>query len=151
MFELEEIYAIYDEMDADSFMDRNAVVNYAYSLSLTHAKWNRKLVLYKLEMIKFESAYNKILNDKRIYYTGKAGIQVYKNKPIPEEIRGLKLTKAEVDVIINADAEVIEAREMLEISKAVCDSIHSFMFQISKNNEIIKVIHSSEKYDLLGV
>lgn len=151
MFELETIYGMYDEMEEDSKIDMGAVVNYAYKLSLIHAKWNKRLVLYRMELIKFESAYNKIVNEKRVYYSGKAGMTIYKNKPLPVEISGIKLTKGDIDIIINADDEVIERREMYEIAKTLCESIHSFMFQISKNTEVVKVIHSAEKYDLMGV
>lgn len=149
MFEVEDIENYRAEMRADSSIYREGVIVYAVELPIIHAKWIERLANYRFESVRLESNYKRALNRTRIYYMGKASPDVYKEKPFPAEYRGTKLTKGEIDIIVDADEDVIGARESYEIAQIIVDEITSFMYQLGKNTQLLKTIHDAERMDAM--
>ena len=98
-----------------------------------HNKYMKHYTKFKLMLTKAETDLAQMKRDKWEYYTGKADASVYAEKPFD-----LKILRTDVDKYIEADDDLIKAKQKVQSLYAVIDYLDKTIKQISNRTFTIK-------------
>ena len=98
-----------------------------------HNKYMKHYTKFKLMLTKAETDLAQLKRDKWEYYTGKADASVYAEKPFD-----LKILRTDVDKYIEADDDLIKAKQKVQYLYAVIDYLDKTIKQISNRTFTIK-------------
>lgn len=98
-----------------------------------HNKYMKHYTKFKLMLTKAETDLAEMKRDKWEYYTGKADASVYAQKPFD-----LKILRTDVDKYIDADEELIKAKQKVQYLVTVIDYLDKTIRQISNRTFTIK-------------
>jgi len=98
-----------------------------------HNKYMKHYTKFKLMLTKAETDLAQMKRDKWEYYTGKADASVYAEKPFD-----LKILRTDVDKYIEADDDLIKAKQKVQYLYAVIDYLDKTIKQISNRTFTIK-------------
>jgi len=132
MITLENIKSQWAE---DSVMDRELLDEESLKIPQLHSKYLNYLSDVKLLKIKKEQEYKTLIRDKFEYYTGKAGPEVYQEKPFD-----LKILKQDLALYMDSDPEIqlLQTRinyyeEIIYFLEKVLSCINNRGFQIKNS------------------
>ena len=98
-----------------------------------HNKYLKHLNKFKLLLSRATSELFVLRKDKWEYYTGKASPDVYVQKPFH-----FKLLKTDVDKYIEADEDIIKAKQKVDYLNTIVDYLDKVVRQISNRGFNIK-------------
>ena len=98
-----------------------------------HNKYSKYYNKYKNLLKVAEQDLARITREKWEYYTGKADPAIYQEKPF-----NLKVLRQDVDKFIDADDNVIKARQKIEYIKQICKFCEDTLKQINNRTFQIK-------------
>ena len=112
----------------DTELDRESV-----NIPLLHNKYLIHFNKFNLLRKKADQDHKTLIREKWEYYTGKADPSVYQEKPF-----NLKVLRQDVDKFIDADDNVIKARQKIEYIKQICKFCEDTLKQINNRTFQIK-------------
>jgi hypothetical protein len=140
-----DIDFIKNEWKKDSVMDEDLLDQESIKIPQLHSKYLNFLSDVRLIKIKREQDYKKMLREKFEYYTGKAGTEVYKEKPFD-----LKILKQDIQLYIESDEEIQSLqnklnyyKEMMFLLESILSNINTRGFQIKNSIEWQKFMQGS--------
>ena len=98
-----------------------------------HNKYMKHYTKFKLMLTKAETDLSQLKREKWEYYTGKADASVYAQKPFD-----LKILRTDVDKYIEADDDLIKAKQKVQYLTTIIDYLEKTIRQISNRTFTIK-------------
>lgn len=113
---METLDELRDQVREDLKVDRTNLAKSASDNPDLHAKYLNLLLSYKNKYSQAERDLRRIYKERYEYYTGRATSQEYKDEPMHH-----KIMKQEVQIYLDADEKVQEARKLRDRCKHIVD------------------------------
>ena len=133
MAEKLDLEAILDEIERDSTVNMNQLVQESARIPLLHAKWLRKLVQATREFHATQAKFDKVVRLKHDYYLGRASDEVYRKFPLH-----IKASKSELQMYLDADDGYVTIKAELTDATIIQNLIEQFINELNKRNFTIK-------------
>ena len=98
-----------------------------------HNEFLKHLTKFKLMLSRAETEYNILKKDKWEYYTGKADVSVYAQKPFD-----LKILRTDIDKYLDADIDLQKAKQKVDYLNTTVDFLDRTIRQIANRGFTIK-------------
>lgn len=124
---------IQKEIEVDSEINKSDLDTESLRIPQLHSKYY-KMYLTEVRILKgIEAEYRKLKRDKVLYYTGQADDDKYKEKPLHR-----KILKADVDLFLDADDELVDLKNKYELQKLKAEYLEAFIKTLNNRNFLIK-------------
>ena len=120
--------------DKDSHIDPDELHTSSLVVPTLHAKYYQLFNDLRLLRTKCKKIYQKVLQERYLYYSGKAEPEVYEKEPFPKKVRDKDALMRYMD----ADERLTEANLKVEYYNVMINYIESILKQISNRTYQIK-------------
>jgi hypothetical protein len=132
----------------DSVIDENDLDNVTIQTSKLHAKYLELFAVAKLQLKSNENKLDVIKKDKWLYFTGKMTQQQMDDKGWAyDPFQGMsKPLKSEMDMYYNSDKDIVKARDLIQYSKTLIETLEEIINSIRWRHQHIKNIIEFRKF-----
>lgn len=143
------IQEVQDQWKVDSAYNITKLDDNLFRSPLLHSKYLEYYMYFRAKQIKAQKNYNLMLWQKRKYWRGemeKHELEKYGWS----QWQGLKPTGGEFNLLVDADRELNDLLELLEVYKAAVEALEKIMKQISSRDWAIKSAIDYQKFQAGG-
>jgi len=113
-----------------------------------HQKYRKILYYENIELERMKAGIAPLIRSKKEYYSGKASEEVYKANPFPLrlESKGNKVIKEDLNTYLDADPEIIAARDFIIQQAEKVAFLRDTLTDISKRSYSISNIINTQRF-----
>lgn len=132
----------------DSVIDENELDRTTIETSKLHAKYLELFSIAKLQLKKNENKLDELKKEKWTYFTGKMSqAEMDKKGWAYDPFGGVKPLKSDMELYYNADKDIINAKDRIQYSKTLIETLEEIINAIRWRHTHIKNIIDFRKFE----